>query len=170
MRRHREAPLAQEREEFLLHLHQRGTRSFQSQNLCEFAYSHSQSSKIKEGISAACFPFWSIARARPFEFIRNISVCNARPLLDPVVAIESLKHYKTEEFIVEVREGHKTFRVNLEKLAGVARFAKAQSHTADAHALEESDRAILSMKQTNKEERSSAETGEKRARAKENIV
>jgi hypothetical protein len=34
------------------------------------------------------------------------------------------------------------------------RSAKAQSHTADAHALEESDRAILSMNQTNKEERS----------------
>jgi len=50
------------------------------------------------------------------------------------------------------------------------RSAKAQSHTADAHALEESDRAILSLNQTNKEERSSAEPGEKRARAKENIV
>ena len=50
------------------------------------------------------------------------------------------------------------------------RSAKAQSHTADAHALEESDRVILSMNQTNKEERSSAEPGEKRARAKENIV
>jgi hypothetical protein len=31
-------------------------------------------------------------------------------------------------------------------------------------------KAILSMNQTNKEERSSAEPGEKRARAKENIV
>ena len=50
------------------------------------------------------------------------------------------------------------------------RSAKAQSHTADAHALEESDRTILSMNQTNKEERSSAEPGEKRVRAKENIV
>jgi hypothetical protein len=50
------------------------------------------------------------------------------------------------------------------------RSAKAQSHTADAHALEESDRTILSMNQTNKEERSSEETGEKRVRAKENIV
>src|ERR1700730_4847248 len=50
------------------------------------------------------------------------------------------------------------------------RSAKAQSHTADAHALEESDRAIVSMNQTNKEERSSAETGERRVRAKENIV
>ena len=50
------------------------------------------------------------------------------------------------------------------------RSAKAQSHTADAHALEESDRAIVSMNQTNKGERSSAESGEKRARAKENIV
>jgi hypothetical protein len=45
-----------------------------------------------------------------------------------------------------------------------------QSHKADTHALEESDRAILSMNQTNKEERSSAEPGEKRVRAKENIV
>jgi RNA-directed DNA polymerase len=50
------------------------------------------------------------------------------------------------------------------------RSAKAQSHKADAHALEESDRAILSMNQPNKEERSSAEAGEKRARAKENII
>src|SRR5258708_30533917 len=50
------------------------------------------------------------------------------------------------------------------------RSAKAQSQKADAHALEESDRAILSMNQTNKEERSSAEPGEKRARTKENIV
>ena len=47
---------------------------------------------------------------------------------------------------------------------------KAQSHTADAYALEESDRAIVSMNQPNKEERSSAEVGEKRVRAKENIV
>src|ERR1700681_2282641 len=50
------------------------------------------------------------------------------------------------------------------------RSAKAQSHKAGAHALEESDRTILSMNQTNKEERSSAEPGEKRVRAKENIV
>jgi hypothetical protein len=50
------------------------------------------------------------------------------------------------------------------------RSAKVQSHKADAHALEESDRAIVSMNQTNKEEQSSAEPGEKRARAKENIV
>jgi hypothetical protein len=50
------------------------------------------------------------------------------------------------------------------------RSAKAQSHKADAHAPEESDRTILSMNQTNKEERSSAEPGEKRVRAKENIV
>jgi hypothetical protein len=49
------------------------------------------------------------------------------------------------------------------------RSAKVQSHTADAHALEESDRAIVSMNQANKEERSSAEPGERRARAKENI-
>src|SRR5271168_2149158 len=50
------------------------------------------------------------------------------------------------------------------------RSAKAQSQKADAHVPEESDRAILSMNQTNKEERSSAEPGEKRVRAKENIV
>ena len=50
------------------------------------------------------------------------------------------------------------------------RSAKAQSQKAGAHALEESDRTILSMNQTNKEERSSEETGEKRVRAKENIV
>src|SRR5208282_4306800 len=50
------------------------------------------------------------------------------------------------------------------------RSAKAQSQKADAYALEESDRAIVSMNQTNKEERSSAEPGEKRVRAKENIV
>ena len=47
---------------------------------------------------------------------------------------------------------------------------KVQSHKADTHALEESDRAIVSMNQTNKGGRSSAEAGEKRARAKENIV
>ena len=50
------------------------------------------------------------------------------------------------------------------------RSAKVQSHKADVHALEESDRAVLSMNQANKEERSSAEPGEKRVRAKENIV
>src|ERR1700746_2287686 len=50
------------------------------------------------------------------------------------------------------------------------RSAKAQSQKADAHAPEESDRTILSMNQTNKEERSSEEPGEKRVRAKENIV
>ena len=47
------------------------------------------------------------------------------------------------------------------------RSAKAPSHKADAHALEESDRTIVSMNETNKEERSSAEPGEKRVRAKE---
>src|SRR5437016_8827361 len=50
------------------------------------------------------------------------------------------------------------------------RSAKAQSQKADAYAPEESDRTIGSMNQTNKEERSSAEPGEKRVRAKENIV
>src|ERR1700732_3014958 len=50
------------------------------------------------------------------------------------------------------------------------RSAKAQSQKADAYAPEESDRTILSMNQTNKEERSAAEPGEKRVRAKETIV
>ena len=50
------------------------------------------------------------------------------------------------------------------------RSAKAQSHTADVYVPEESDRAIVSMNQTNREERSSAEPGEKRVRAKESIV
>jgi RNA-directed DNA polymerase len=50
------------------------------------------------------------------------------------------------------------------------RLAKAQSHNANMHAPEESDRAVLPMNQPNKEEQSSAEVGEGRARAKENIV
>jgi hypothetical protein len=50
------------------------------------------------------------------------------------------------------------------------RSAKAHTQKADAYAPEESDRTILSMNQTNKEEQSSAESGEKRVRAKENIV
>ena len=50
------------------------------------------------------------------------------------------------------------------------RSAKVPSHKADTHAPEESDRAIVSMNQTNNEEQSSAEPGEKRVRAKENIV
>src|SRR5271167_1409128 len=53
---------------------------------------------------------------------------------------------------------------------GRGRSAKVQSHNADTYVPEESDRAVLSMNQTNKEERSSAEPGEKRVRAKENIV
>ena len=50
------------------------------------------------------------------------------------------------------------------------RYTNAQSQQADAHAPEESDPAIRSMNQAKKEERSSAEPGERRARAKENIV
>jgi RNA-directed DNA polymerase len=50
------------------------------------------------------------------------------------------------------------------------RLAKAQSHNANMHAPEESDCAVVPMNQPNKEERSSAEVGEGRARAKENIV
>src|SRR5215831_15176168 len=47
---------------------------------------------------------------------------------------------------------------------------KAQSHNAGMHAPEESDHAILPMNQPNNEDRSSAEVGEGRAWAKENIV
>src|ERR1035437_1693195 len=50
------------------------------------------------------------------------------------------------------------------------RLAKAQSHNANMHAPEESDCAVVPMNQPNKEEQSSAEVGERRAQAKENIV
>jgi RNA-directed DNA polymerase len=50
------------------------------------------------------------------------------------------------------------------------RSGKAQSRTSDMHALEESDRTIVPMNQSNKEDLSSAEAGEGRVRAKENIV
>src|SRR5215470_17755272 len=49
------------------------------------------------------------------------------------------------------------------------RSAKALSHKADMHAPEKSDRAVVPMNQPNKGEQSSAEVGEGRARAKENI-
>src|SRR3984957_9125256 len=47
---------------------------------------------------------------------------------------------------------------------------KAMSRTADRHVSEESDRAVVPVNLSNKEEQSSAEAGEERARAKENIV
>jgi RNA-directed DNA polymerase len=50
------------------------------------------------------------------------------------------------------------------------RSEKAQSRTSDMHALEESDRTIIPMNQSNKEDLSSAEAGEGRVRAKENIA
>ena len=50
------------------------------------------------------------------------------------------------------------------------RSEKAQSRTSDMHAPEESDRTIVLMNQSNKEDLSSAEAGEERVRAKENIV
>ena len=50
------------------------------------------------------------------------------------------------------------------------RSEKAQSRTSDVHALEESDRTIVPMNQSNKEDLSSAEAGEGRVRAKENVV
>src|SRR5215472_13412292 len=49
------------------------------------------------------------------------------------------------------------------------RSAKALSHKAGMHVSEKSDRAKLLMNQPNKEEQSSAEVGEGRARIKENI-
>jgi hypothetical protein len=48
------------------------------------------------------------------------------------------------------------------------RSEQVQSRTSDMHGLEESDRTILPMNQSNKEEQSSAEVGEERVRAKEN--
>jgi RNA-directed DNA polymerase len=50
------------------------------------------------------------------------------------------------------------------------RSEKAQSRTSDMHALEESDRTVVPVNQPNKEDSSSAEVGEGRVRAKENIV
>jgi RNA-directed DNA polymerase len=47
---------------------------------------------------------------------------------------------------------------------------KAISRKADGHVPEESDRAVVPVNLSNKEEHSSAEAGEERARAKENIV
>src|SRR6202789_3968678 len=50
------------------------------------------------------------------------------------------------------------------------RSEKANSRTADRHAPEESDRVVVPMSLPNKEEQSSAEAGEGRARTKENIA
>jgi RNA-directed DNA polymerase len=50
------------------------------------------------------------------------------------------------------------------------RLAKAQNRNANMHAPEKSDCAVIPMNQPNKEEQSSAEVGEGRARTKENIV
>jgi RNA-directed DNA polymerase len=47
---------------------------------------------------------------------------------------------------------------------------KANRHTADRHVLEESDRAVVPVNLSNKEGQTSAEIGEGRARAKENVV
>src|ERR1700682_1335201 len=50
------------------------------------------------------------------------------------------------------------------------RSAKATNRTADMHALEKSDCAVVPVNQPNKEGRPSAEVGEGRAQTKENIV
>src|SRR5229473_6818686 len=50
------------------------------------------------------------------------------------------------------------------------RSAKAINRTADMNVQEKSDGAVVPVNQTNKEERSSAETGEGRAQTEENIV
>src|SRR5437588_11535806 len=50
------------------------------------------------------------------------------------------------------------------------RSEKMQNRTSDIHASEESDHAIVPMNQPNKEGQPSAEVGEGRAWAKENIV
>jgi len=49
------------------------------------------------------------------------------------------------------------------------RSGKAQSHTPDVYAPEESDRAVVPVKSPNKEVQASAEAVEGRARTKENI-
>jgi RNA-directed DNA polymerase len=53
---------------------------------------------------------------------------------------------------------------------GRGRSGKIQNRTSDMHVSEESDRAILPMNQPNKGRQLSAEVGEGRARAKENIA
>lgn len=53
---------------------------------------------------------------------------------------------------------------------GRGRSEKMQNRTSDMHASEESDRAIVPMNEPNKEGQPSAEVGEGRARAKENIA
>jgi len=73
----------------------------------------------------------------------------------------------------------RTLRTNLHenrKISSVpwsddqGRSAKAMNRTADMHALEKSDCAVVLMNQPNKEGQPSTEVGEGRAQAKENIV
>ena len=66
----------------------------------------------------------------------------------------------------ENRETSGTSRSNQDR----DRPEKANSRNADRHVSEESDRAIVPVNQPNKEGHSSAEVGEGRARAKENIA
>ena len=66
----------------------------------------------------------------------------------------------------ENRETSRTSRTNQER----DRSAKVKNYAADAHALEESDCAVVPMNRPNKEEPSSTEAGEGRARTKENIA
>ena len=64
----------------------------------------------------------------------------------------------------ENRETSETSRLSQSR----DRSEKALSRNADGHVLEESDCAIVPVNLSNKEEQSSAEMGEGRARAKEN--
>ena len=66
----------------------------------------------------------------------------------------------------ENRETSKASRLNQSR----DRSEKATSRTADRQAIEESDCAIVPVNLLNKEERSSAEVGEGRVQAKENIA
>ena len=66
----------------------------------------------------------------------------------------------------ENRETSGTSRSNQDR----DRSEKANRRTADRHVSEESDRAVVPVNLPNKEEQSSAEVGEGRARAKENIA
>jgi hypothetical protein len=66
----------------------------------------------------------------------------------------------------ENRETSKASRLNQSR----DRSEKATSRTADRQAIEESDCVIVPVNLSNKEERSSAEVGEGRVQAKENIA
>ena len=81
--------------------------------------------------------------------------------------------------VLRSRESPRTLRNNMHEnreissapsAIGEGRSAKATGRTADMHALEKSDCAVVPVNQPNKEAKVSAEVGEGRAQLKENII